>query len=278
MSMDGNTFIALLLSRESGSPQLTGVLVADRSHSSDAGIQLDSTAGLALRGWSHKGHREPEPGGTPQGGDAPAGLNRGADFADVLAESRDRGLKVRSDQRDSPKERRPVGSAGLRDCLFWLLDDLEDYVPKAEEGLARGAGRGRLLAYTPQVEPGTLQQGSGALEHGSEHDDMIDPGDTVRVHDRVFRRGAIRDGRPQAVKIGPSDIPQRPGDQAFSGVAAREVQPHVSELADSAVDLEARGGPGPGLVSDGQLVDRRKLDSYLRRVPAPGLSRPRTRN
>src|SRR2546423_10241136 len=107
---------------------------------------------------------------------------------------------------------------------------------------------------------------------------MIDPSDTVRVHDRVPRRGAIRDGRPQAVKIGPSDIPQRPGDQALSGVAAREVQPHVSELADSAVDLEARGGPGPGLVSDGQLVDRRKLDSYLRRVPAPGLSRPRTRN
>ena len=93
---------------------------------------------------------------------------------------------------------------------------------------------------------------------------MIDRSDAVRVRDLLCRRRAIRDGRPQAVKIGAGDVPQRPGDQASTGVAAREVQPHVPELADSIIELEARRGPDPGVVSDRQLVDRRQLDNDLR--------------
>jgi hypothetical protein len=93
------------------------------------------------------------------------------------------------------------------------------------------------------------------LQRRRDRDDVVDPGDAVRVRPLV-RRLAIRSRRRQPVQLGARDVAQRPADQPLAGTRARQPDPHSAEDTGIALDREPQRRPGVRRVRDRQLVDR----------------------
>jgi hypothetical protein len=87
-----------------------------------------------------------------------------------------------------------------------FLRHLEDDGAEAEEGLARGAGRGRLLAHAAQVEAGSPQRHDRAVEVGGDRDHVIDRSDSVVVSGHLGRRRPLRARRRQPVEVVSVDV------------------------------------------------------------------------
>ena len=101
-----------------------------------------------LAGWGrNQRDRYREAGGAAQGGDATAGLNRGADLTHAISKRGDGRVQIGGDKGEAPEEGGPIATGAL-DRLLRLLHDLEDDRAKTEERLARSPGRSWLLADT----------------------------------------------------------------------------------------------------------------------------------
>src|SRR4051794_37013566 len=203
----------------------------------------------------HEGDRRPETGRRGHAGDPPPGLHGVARLAQAVAQDRCRLGEVVDEERDAPQPRGAVGVGGDLRALG-RVDDLEDHVAHAKEGLAvRAAGR-LPLAHPTKVEAGLAQDTGGAVEVGADHHHVVDRDRAVGVRGARGRRLA-RGPRVEPVELEGAGVAHRPACDPAPVAVALEAQPHAADLDRAVTHLEAGGLPGVRGGGDEQLVEGR---------------------